>query len=48
MEITKNKIYMLGYRFSVDFLIHTLEYDFLFGNHKHLAKVWRLMVRGFF
>jgi hypothetical protein len=38
MEITKNKIHMLGYRFSVDFFIHTLEYDFLLGNHKHLAK----------
>ncbi len=47
MEITNNEIHMLGYRFSVDFLIHTLGNGF-FGNHKHLAKVWRLLVRGFF
>jgi hypothetical protein len=27
------KIHRLGYRFSTDFLIHTLGYGFLFGNH---------------
>jgi hypothetical protein len=39
---------MLGYRFSIDFEIHTLEYDFLFGNHKHFSKVSRLLVPRFF
>jgi hypothetical protein len=42
------KIHRLGYRFSIHFLIHTLGYDFLFRNHKHFAKVLRLLVRGFF
>jgi hypothetical protein len=41
------KIQRLGYRFSIDFFIHTLGYDFLFANHKHLAKVLRLLVCGF-
>jgi hypothetical protein len=28
--------------------IHTLGYGFLSGNHKHFAKLLRLLVRGFF
>jgi hypothetical protein len=35
----------LGCRFSIDFQIQTLGYGFLIGNHKHLAKVSRLVVR---
>jgi hypothetical protein len=47
MEITQNKkIHRHGYKFSIDFLIHTLGYGF-FGNHKHLAKVSRLLVPQF-
>jgi hypothetical protein len=42
MKITKNR---LGYRFSVDFEIHTLGYGFLFENHKRVAKISRLLVR---
>jgi hypothetical protein len=34
----KIHIIWLGYRFSIYFLIHTLRYAFLFGNHKHLQK----------
>jgi hypothetical protein len=48
MEITKYKFQRLGYRFSIDFWIHALGYGFLFGNHKHLAKVLILLVCGFF
>jgi hypothetical protein len=44
MEITKIKIHWLGYRFSIDFQIHTRWYGFLFENHKHLAKVSRFLV----
>ncbi len=42
------KFHRLGYRFSVDLLIHTVGYSFLFGNQKHLAKVSGLLVCGFF
>jgi hypothetical protein len=48
MEITKIKIHRLGYRFSIAFLIHTLGYGFIFGNHIQLSKVSRLSVHGFF
>jgi hypothetical protein len=44
------KIHRLGSRFSIDFKIHYLGYGFLsqssralFGNHKHLTKVSRLL-----
>ncbi len=40
------KSHKLGYRFSIDFYI--LREWFSFGNHIHLAKVSRLLVRGFF
>jgi hypothetical protein len=42
----RTKIHRHGYQFSIDFLIHTLGYGF-FGNHKHLAKVSRLLVPKF-
>ncbi len=42
------KIHKLGYIFSINFQIHTLGYGFVFGNHKDLAKVLRLLVCGFF
>jgi hypothetical protein len=42
------KIHRLAYRFSIDFEIHTLAYGFFCVNHKDLAKVSRLLVRGFF
>jgi hypothetical protein len=33
MEITMNKIHRLGYRFSINFYIHTIRFGFLLGNH---------------
>ncbi len=47
-EPSEIKIHWLGYGFSIDFKIHTLGYGFLFGNHKHLTEVSRLLVRGLF
>jgi hypothetical protein len=44
----EKKIHKQGYRFSTDFQIHALGYDFLFENIKQLAKVSILLVHGFF
>jgi hypothetical protein len=33
---------------DLEFKIHTLGYDFLCRNHKHLAKVSRLLFEDFF
>jgi hypothetical protein len=49
MEITKSENpYSRPCRFSIDFQIHTLGYGFLCGNLRDLAKVLKLLVRGFF
>ncbi len=43
------KIHWLGFRFSTRFLIYTLlRYGFLFGNQRHLAKVWDFWFADFF
>jgi hypothetical protein len=48
MKTQRINIQRLGYRFSVDFYIHTLGYGFLFGNHIELARVSRFWFADFF